>query len=322
MIKYYEPAVVQANDYYPFGIMMLGRSWEAGSGYRFGFNGKENTNEVFGDGNAVDFGARVYDARLGRWFSTDPLFFNYPHLSPYIFVDSDPINSIDPNGMDIVEINMQYKYGERKGQYKDGYSTFARTPSGSKFLSKFTNGHDTGVLGPIGPFQKGALSNHTLEISAIAEGNGYAGYSEIYLEKGNGERVALSMVSTKDIEEGVKLVFQIVVAVADKPEDANEIGHEAFVHLSYRVELIENNVLDRLNVLTNEEIASELNAIGRMPNTYLPNGEVISGGEDHKRLKSGKANDFIQYIKELGSILSSEKLKQIKQDNDERNKSY
>ena len=41
--------------------------------YRFGFNGKENDNEVKGAGNSVDFGARIYDSRLGRWMSVDSL---------------------------------------------------------------------------------------------------------------------------------------------------------------------------------------------------------------------------------------------------------
>ncbi|MCU7549877.1 hypothetical protein OCK74_12165 [Chitinophagaceae bacterium LB-8] len=41
--------------------------------YRYGFNGKENDNEVKGDGNSLDFGGRIYDPRLGRWHSTDPV---------------------------------------------------------------------------------------------------------------------------------------------------------------------------------------------------------------------------------------------------------
>ena len=33
--------------------------------YRFAFNGKEQDNEVKGDGNSLDFGARIHDSRLG-----------------------------------------------------------------------------------------------------------------------------------------------------------------------------------------------------------------------------------------------------------------
>lgn len=54
--------------------------------YRFGFNGKENDNEVKGTGNQLDFGARIYDPRLGRWLSLDPLQAKYPGFSPYNYV--------------------------------------------------------------------------------------------------------------------------------------------------------------------------------------------------------------------------------------------
>lgn len=33
----------------------------------------EKDNEVKGSGNSLDFGARIYDSRLGKWLSTDPL---------------------------------------------------------------------------------------------------------------------------------------------------------------------------------------------------------------------------------------------------------
>ncbi len=41
--------------------------------YRYGFNGKENDNEVKGEGNQQDYGFRIYDPRLGRFLSVDPL---------------------------------------------------------------------------------------------------------------------------------------------------------------------------------------------------------------------------------------------------------
>src|SRR5690606_36422730 len=50
-------------------------------GYRYGFNGMEKDNEVKGKGNSYDFGARMYDSRLGRWLSIDPLTGKYPNLS-------------------------------------------------------------------------------------------------------------------------------------------------------------------------------------------------------------------------------------------------
>ena len=57
---------------------MPGRRYSAGSQYRYGFNGKENDNEVKGEGNQQDYGMRIYDPRLGRFLSVDPLARDYP----------------------------------------------------------------------------------------------------------------------------------------------------------------------------------------------------------------------------------------------------
>jgi len=72
------------------------------TGYRFTFNGMEKDDEVKGIGNSLDFGARIYDPRLGgRFFSLDPLQTKYPGISPYCFVANSPIAFVDPDGKDI-----------------------------------------------------------------------------------------------------------------------------------------------------------------------------------------------------------------------------
>jgi RHS repeat-associated protein len=49
---------------------------------------------------AYDFGARMYDARLGRWLSLDPLAAKYPQLSPYNFCNNNPVIYTDFDGRD------------------------------------------------------------------------------------------------------------------------------------------------------------------------------------------------------------------------------
>ena len=69
------------------------------AGYRYGFNGMEKIDEQYGiEGTAYDFGARLYDSRLGRWMAVDPLAGKYPDLSPYVFVANSPIIFIDSDG--------------------------------------------------------------------------------------------------------------------------------------------------------------------------------------------------------------------------------
>ncbi len=75
---------------------MPGRKFTAGSGYRYGFNGKENDKDA-GEG-IQDYGMRIYDQRLGRFLSSDPLSPKYPFYSPYQFAGNMPIKFIDLDG--------------------------------------------------------------------------------------------------------------------------------------------------------------------------------------------------------------------------------
>jgi RHS repeat-associated protein len=69
-----------------------------GDFYRRGFNGMEKDDEVKGGGNSYDFGARMYDSRVGRWLTIDPLAANYPDVSPYLNVANNPLFFKDPDG--------------------------------------------------------------------------------------------------------------------------------------------------------------------------------------------------------------------------------
>jgi RHS repeat-associated protein len=79
-------------------MTMPGRNWTAGTSYRYGFNGKENDNEVKGEGNQQDYGMRIYDPRLGRFLSVDPLTQSYPWYSPYQYAGDNPIKFVDLDG--------------------------------------------------------------------------------------------------------------------------------------------------------------------------------------------------------------------------------
>jgi RHS repeat-associated protein len=82
------------NDYYPFGMVMPGRDFSS-ENYRFGFNSKEDDDEVQGDGNWQDYGMRMYNSRLGRLPSIDPLNKKFPFLSTYQFAANKPISNVD-----------------------------------------------------------------------------------------------------------------------------------------------------------------------------------------------------------------------------------
>ncbi|MBK9257209.1 MAG: hypothetical protein IPM42_17180 [Saprospiraceae bacterium] len=105
-VDYYEPEVVQASDYYPFGGEMPGRTYrnpafDGTNNYRFGFNGKElDKSGEFGSLTHYDYGFRIYNPSIGKFLSVDPLTKSYPMLTPYQFASNTPIQAIDLDGLE------------------------------------------------------------------------------------------------------------------------------------------------------------------------------------------------------------------------------
>jgi RHS repeat-associated protein len=91
--------VTQENHYYSFGLSMEG-AWSNSTTVldsKYTYNGKE-LNDDFGLG-LMDYGARMYDAAIGRWNAIDPMADMYHGLTPYNYTMNNPMRFIDPNGM-------------------------------------------------------------------------------------------------------------------------------------------------------------------------------------------------------------------------------
>ena len=92
--------VLDESHYYPFGLKMQGlNSVKLNPDYKYSYNGKELQDEL--GLNMHDYGARNYDASLGRWMNIDPLSEKYYDWSTYTYTLNNPIFFIDPDGMQV-----------------------------------------------------------------------------------------------------------------------------------------------------------------------------------------------------------------------------
>ncbi|MBN8683590.1 MAG: hypothetical protein J0L99_13160 [Chitinophagales bacterium] len=102
----------------------------AGGGSLYRYNNKEITAD-FGV-NWYFYGARWYDAAVGRWWSVDPLAEKYRSWSGYNYAMDNPVKFIDPDGMDIV-LGITQRDGETTEKFQERrYAIFDQ-------LQKLTN---------------------------------------------------------------------------------------------------------------------------------------------------------------------------------------
>ena len=88
-----EGTIEEVNHYYPFGGVFS----STGDAQPYKYNGKELDRK--GGLDWYDYGARYYDAALGRWHVVDPMAEEYYSISPYEYCNNSPIIYIDPTGM-------------------------------------------------------------------------------------------------------------------------------------------------------------------------------------------------------------------------------
>ncbi|WP_366941755.1 RHS repeat-associated core domain-containing protein [uncultured Psychroserpens sp.] len=136
-------------DYYPFGLKHKGynntvsaNSNSQASKYKY--NGKELNEELGLDW--YDYGARNYDASLGRWMNIDPLAEEYLNMSPYNYAMNNPSIFVDPDGMRV-------EWGEGLSADEKqllGYAVYTLRKKSKTFDKAFTELHSSELIFKLG----------------------------------------------------------------------------------------------------------------------------------------------------------------------------
>ena len=128
-------AVEQVNHYYPFGGL-FGESTNA-STQKYKYNGKE-LERVHGL-DWYNYGARFMSPDVGRFITMDPMAEKYYSTSPYAYCDNNPINAIDPDGMD------WYKDKDGTYQFRPEVHSQQDLDKGQTYLWKSNNISSKGI---------------------------------------------------------------------------------------------------------------------------------------------------------------------------------
>ena len=140
-------AVVEANDYYPFGSRWNTTVSLIDQTNRFRYNSKE---EQFNFGTPyIDYGARQYDPLLGRWFAQDPLSEKYYSISPYAFCAGNPVKYLDPDGEDPT-LPARMAIGAAIGGAVSGTAAIIKGKSFTEVIAATAGGAVDGAIGAIG----------------------------------------------------------------------------------------------------------------------------------------------------------------------------
>ena len=126
--------VEQINHYYPFGGLFEVNTATSGI-QSYKYNGKE-LDRMHGL-DWYDYGARMYDATLGRWHVVDPMGEKYYSTSPYTYCLNSPVNAVDKQGKLVLFINGFHNGSGGTSKYWGGFDIMAmKILNDDKFLYK------------------------------------------------------------------------------------------------------------------------------------------------------------------------------------------
>ena len=268
--------VVETNHYYPFGGLFATSS---SSVQPYKYNGKElDTKNGL---NWYDYGARHYDAILGRWFVVDPLAEKMYGWSPYGYCKNNPIIFIDPNGKREWPVNKTYKEYNRRHENNFGAPRGNGTRSHKGVDINYTGGKDTDKGAPILATHDGVVT----QVVRIGKGDKGAGGNRIYISSEDGIVTTAYMHLDEiggSIQEGTRILEGQQIGTMGKSGYGKLEYENYFAHLHYEIKVdgeTINPAIDSNSLIDPQELILPING------GVLQQIEIIANKVERERIK-------------------------------------
>ncbi len=256
--------IVQEIHYYAYGMEIADQSFSSTTmPNTFLYNGKEY------DGNTgyYQYGFRQYDAQIGRWWVVDALAEKYYSHSPYNYCLNNPVNYIDPYGLDVEgyitsdldEIKAILRYFTDGGGSVDNFLNYTSSNCGAKGHSVYTSGGEyyyyTTEVGYFGNDKNGytisyngatsffhIVKNYINLPAALKENlahkfDGVTDWRDMFFSKYNSEKYNPYLFTRKELEDGGLELFKATLAVMGGAAALEFAGYQIGVGLSKLVQL-------------------------------------------------------------------------------------
>ena len=209
-------STIEQNAYYPFGGRhTFGQTYAQTTANRYKFNGKEL--QTTGNLGLLDYGARMYDTKIGRWLVQDPLAEKYYPFSAYNYCVNNPVNSIDVEGSLVIFINGFFFNPLEAGnsKYWNGFDNAVMN-----HFNDFNSMYIDGSIGGIYYLLGNSLSIYgNLDYDIYSNLNSYNRYiNGYYLGQTNAAKIIAQLHKDSDgvFSESIKIITHSMGSVFSK----------------------------------------------------------------------------------------------------------